>query len=203
LTDNQARVLGSDSNQVLTGYAGTGKTFLASSIAYKRILEDRDFDKLVYMRSAVSTRNIGFLPGNDKEKIEVYEAPYQDTARKLFGRGDAYELLKLKGVVHFTSTSFVRGINLDNTVLIVDECQNMTYHELDSIITRLEENCLVFFCGDMKQADLPNNGIEDFFKVLKSLDQFQFTEFQKDDIVRSKLVKDYIVQKEKVLGRLS
>jgi phosphate starvation-inducible protein PhoH len=202
LTNNQAKVLGSNKSQVLMGYAGTGKTLMASYLAYKAIIEDREFDKVVYMRSAVPTRNIGFLPGNDKEKIAVYEAPYVDTAQKLLGRGDAYEILKAKGIVHFTSTSFVRGINLDNTILIVDECQNMSYHELDSIITRLEENCRVYFCGDMRQADLPNNGLVDFFKVLRAMDQFDFTEFQKEDIVRSKLVKDYIIKKEEVLNRL-
>jgi len=203
LTENQAKVLGSTKSQVLMGYAGTGKTLLASYLAYKSIFEDREFDKLVYMRSAVPTRNIGFLPGTDKEKIAVYEAPYVDTANKLLGRGDAYEILKAKGIVHFSSTSFVRGINLDNTILIVDECQNMSYHELDSIITRLEENCRVYFCGDMRQADLANNGLKDFFKVLKSMGEFDFTEFQKEDIVRSQLVKNYIIKKEEVLGRLS
>lgn len=202
LTNNQAKVLGSNKSQVLMGYAGTGKTYLASYLAYKAVLEDRGFDKILYMRSAVSTRNLGFLPGTDKDKIAVYEAPYEDTAKKLLGRGDAYEILKAKGIVHFTSTSFVRGINLNNTILIVDECQNMTYHELDSIITRLEENCLVFFCGDMRQSDLPSNGLSDFFKVLRAMDQFEFTEFQKEDIVRSKLVKDYIIKKEEVLNRL-
>lgn len=202
LTNNQAKVLGSNKSQVLMGYAGTGKTYLASYLAYKAVLEDREFDKILYMRSAVSTRNLGFLPGTDKDKIAVYEAPYEDTAKKLLGRGDAYEILKAKGIVHFTSTSFVRGINLNNTILIVDECQNMTYHELDSIITRLEENCLVFFCGDMRQSDLPSNGLSDFFKVLRAMDQFEFTEFQKEDIVRSKLVKDYIIKKEEVLNRL-
>lgn len=201
LTMNQARVLGSDKNQVLTGFAGTGKTMLASYLAYKAILEDREFDKVVFMRSAVPTRNIGFLPGSDKEKVEVYEAPYVDTTSKLLGRGDAYSILKTKGIVHFASTSFVRGINLNNTVLIVDECQNMTYHELDSIITRLEENCKVFFCGDFRQSDLKENGISDFFKVLRTMDEFSFTEFQKEDIVRSSLVKNYIITKDEVLNK--
>lgn len=201
LTENQAIVLGSNRNQVLMGYAGTGKTMLASYLAYKAVFEDKEFDKIVYMRSAVPTRNLGFLPGTDKEKIEVYEAPYVDTATKLLGRGDAYNIMKAKGIVHFTSTSFVRGINLNNTILIVDECQNMTYHELDSIITRLEENCRVYFCGDMRQADLHSNGIIDFFKVLKAMDEFDFTDFQKEDIVRSVLVKNYIVKKDEVLDR--
>ena len=193
LTENQAKVLGSSRSQVLMGYAGTGKTLLASYLAYQAVLEDRDFNKIIYMRSAVPTRNIGFLPGTDKEKLAVYEAPYVDTANKLLGRGDSYDILKTKGIVHFTSTSFVRGMNLDNTVLIVDECQNMSYHELDSVITRLEENCRVYFCGDMRQADLQANGIVDFFKVLKAMDEFDFTDFQKEDIVRSQLVKNYII----------
>lgn len=183
------------------GYAGTGKTFLASCLAYRAIFEDRLFNKVVYMRSAVPTRNIGFLPGTDKEKLAVYETPYVDTATKLLGRGDAYEIMKAKGIVHFTSTSFVRGINLNDTVLIVDECQNMSYHELDSIITRLEENCRVYFCGDMRQADLHNNGIVDFFRVLKSMDEFDFTDFQKEDIVRSELVKRYIIKKDEILDK--
>lgn len=201
LTENQAKVLGSSRSQVLMGYAGTGKTLLASYLAYQAVLEDRDFNKIIYMRSAVPTRNIGFLPGTDKEKLAVYEAPYVDTANKLLGRGDSYEILKTKGIVHFTSTSFVRGMNLDNTVLIVDECQNMTYHELDSVITRLEENCRVYFCGDMRQADLQANGIVDFFKVLKAMDEFDFTDFQKEDIVRSQLVKNYIIKKDEILNK--
>lgn len=202
LTANQAIVLGSNKNQVLSGYAGTGKTFLASKLAYDSIFETREFNKLIYMRSAVPTRNLGFLPGTDAEKVAVYEAPYADTASKLFGRGDSYDILKKKGIVHFTSTSFVRGINLNDAVIIVDECQNMTYHELDSIITRLEDNCRIFFCGDMRQADLHKNGLVDFYKVLGAMDEFDFVEFQKEDIVRSELVKNYIIKKEEILNKV-
>lgn len=201
LNKNQAKVLHSDKNLVLVGFAGTGKTYLASYIGYRDMLESNGrYDKMVYMRSAVPTRNIGFLPGNEKEKVEVYEAPYIDIATELFGRGDSYEIMKKKGVVHFTSTSFVRGINLRNAVVIVDECQNMTYHELDSIITRLNDNCRIIFCGDMRQADLYKNGLEDFFNVLRSMDEFDFVEFQKEDIVRSELVKNYIIRKDEVLN---
>lgn len=200
LNENQDRTLRSKKNLVLSGYAGTGKTLLASFLAYKDVLADNsDYDRLIYMRSAVPTRNIGFLPGNEKEKVEVYEAPYADIATQLFGRGDSYEILKHKGFVHFNSTSFVRGINLRNAVLVVDECQNMTFHELDSIITRLNENCRVIFCGDMRQADLHKNGIIDFYRVLHAMDEFDFIEFQKEDIVRSELVKKYIIAKDEVL----
>lgn len=201
LNDNQALVLGSKKNQVLSGYAGTGKTLTASYVAYRDIFVNKLFDKLVYFRSAVPTRNIGFLPGTDKEKLEVYEAPYMDIAAQLFGRGDAYQILKLKNIVHFSSTSFVRGTNLRDAVIIVDECQNMTYHELDSIITRLNDNCKIIFCGDMRQADLAHNGLADFFKVLSSMDSFNFVEFQKSDIVRSELVKNYIIKKDEVLNK--
>lgn len=198
---NQAKVLNSDKNMVLSGFAGTGKTYLASYTGYREILEGTRYNKMVYMRSAVPTRNIGFLPGNEKEKVEVYEAPYIDIATELFGRGDSYEILKKKGIVHFTSTSFVRGINLRDAVVIVDECQNMTYHELDSIITRLNENCRIIFCGDMRQADLYKNGLEDFYKVLRSMDdEFDFIEFSKEDIVRSELVKKYIIRKDEILN---
>lgn len=201
LNNNQAKVLDSDKNLVLVGFAGTGKTYLASYIGYRDMLESNGrYDKMVYMRSAVPTRNIGFLPGNEKEKVEVYEAPYIDIATELFGRGDSYEIMKKKGVVHFTSTSFVRGINLRNAIVIVDECQNMTYHELDSIITRLNDNCRIIFCGDMRQADLYKNGLEDFFNVLRSMNEFDFVEFQKEDIVRSELVKNYIIRKDEVLN---
>jgi phosphate starvation-inducible PhoH-like protein len=200
LNQNQAKVLNSDKNLVLSGFAGTGKTYLASYIGYREIFEGTRFNKLVYMRSAVPTRNIGFLPGNEKEKVEVYEAPYIDIATELFGRGDSYEILKKKGIVHFSSTSFVRGINLRDAIIIVDECQNMTYHELDSIITRLNENCRIIFCGDMRQADLYKNGLEDFYSVLRSMDEFDFIEFTKEDIVRSQLVKNYIIKKDEVLN---
>lgn len=201
LNTNQAKVLNSKKNLVIVGFAGTGKTYLASYLGYKEILEGTgQYDKLVYMRSAVPTRNLGFLPGTEKEKVEVYEAPYIDIATELFGRGDSYEILKKKGIVHFNSTSFVRGINLRNAFVIVDECQNMTYHELDSIITRLNENCRIIFCGDMRQADLYKNGLQDFYKVLKNMDEFDFIEFQKEDIVRSELVKNYIIKKDEVLS---
>ena len=203
LNKKQALVLGSHKNLVISGYAGTGKTLLASYCAYRDIFEEGIFNKLIYIRSAVPTRNIGFLPGTDKEKLEVYEAPYIDIASELFGRGDSYDILKKKGYVHFSSTSFVRGINLRDAVIVVDEAQNMSYHELDSIITRLNGNCRIIFCGDMRQADLFKNGMQDFYKVLKDMNEFDFIDFNdRNEIVRSELVKSYIISKEEVLDLL-
>jgi phosphate starvation-inducible protein PhoH len=201
LNDRQAQVLNSNKNLVISGYAGTGKTFLSSYIAYQEMFSG-NYDKLVYMRSAVPTRNTGFLPGTEAEKIAIYEAPYIDIASELFGRGDAYDILKKKGLVHFSSTSYIRGINLRNAVIVVDETQNMSYHELDSIITRLNDNCRIMFCGDIKQADLYKNGFEDFYEVLRNMDEFDFVDFQKEDIVRSNLVKSYIIKKEEILNRM-
>lgn len=194
LTRNQLKAFESDKNLVLHGLAGTGKTFISSYLAYDDMTKG-DYQKLVIIRSAVPTRDIGFLPGTEKEKASVYEEPYKDIAIDLFQRGDAYEILKNKSMVHFMTTSFIRGITLRDTVIIIDECQNMSFHELDSIITRIGENCRVMFCGDFRQADLKANGLQDFIRVLKRMDKFTFVEFEVEDIVRSDFVKQYIISK--------
>jgi phosphate starvation-inducible PhoH-like protein len=138
------------------------------------------------------------LPGTEKEKASVYEEPYKDIANDLFGRGDAYEILKQKNLVEFMTTSFIRGITLRDAVILIDECQNMSFHELDSIITRMGENCRIIFCGDFRQADLRANGLKDFFQVLKRMDLFTFIEFEVEDIVRSEFVKSYIIAKNEL-----
>lgn len=199
LNDRQKKVLRSKNNLVLTGLAGTGKTFLASYLGYRSILDTGQHERMVYIRSAVPTRDLGFLPGTEKEKIEVYEAPYMDIANELLGRGDAYELMKKKHYISFMSTSFIRGTTLRNAFIIVDECQNMTYHELDSIITRIGEGCRICFCGDARQADLYKNGIKDFYQVLEAMEEFDFISFGKEDIVRSEFVKNYILKKDEML----
>lgn len=195
LTENQRKVFESKKNVVCNGCAGTGKTYITSYLGLDLVLNQREFSRLVYIRSAVSTRNIGFLPGGDKDKVEIYERPYMDIASDLFGRGDAYDILKQKGIIQFLSTSFLRGTTLRDAVIIVDECQNMTYHELDSIITRIGDNCLVYFCGDYFQSDLHGNGLGDFHKVLNKMDSFDFVQFELDDIVRSDFVKEYLIAK--------
>ena len=142
---------------------------------------------------------MGFLPGSVKEKARVYEAPYYAIFNELFGRGDAYEVLKSRNQIQFTTTSFVRGLTFNDSIVIVDECQNMTYQELDSVITRLGDNCRVIFCGDFRQSDFrwddERQGILDFMKIIKTMKSFDFIEFHKEDIVRSDLVKEYIISK--------
>lgn len=194
LTQNQILAFESQKHLVLHGVAGTGKTYISCYLAFDDMIKGI-YDQLVIIRSAVSTRDMGFLPGGEKEKSGVYEEPYKDIAVELFQRGDAYEVLKGRGLLHFMTTSYIRGVTLKNSVIIVDECQNMTFHELDSIITRIGKGCRIIFCGDFRQSDLQKNGLEDFLSVLRKMDAFDLIDFEIKDIVRSNFVKQYITAK--------
>jgi len=194
LTKNQVVAFESNKNLMLHGVAGTGKTFISCYLAFDDMVKNA-YERLVIIRSAVPTRDIGFLPGNEKEKASVYEEPYKDICIELFQRGDAYEILKTKGLVHFMTTSFIRGVTLRNATIMIDECQNMSFHELDSIITRIGQGCRVIFCGDFRQADLTKNGLHEFVRVLKAMEEFEFVDFEIKDIVRSEFVKQYIIAK--------
>ena len=190
-------------NLMLHGIAGTGKSFISLYLGLKQILtENNQYKKVVIVRSVVPTRDMGFLPGNSKEKAKVYEAPYYAICSELFGRGDAYEYLKQKGLVDFVSTSFIRGITLNDCIIIVDEIANMTLHELDSVITRVGKNCKIVFCGDFRQSDFTKeqdrNGLTDFMRIIQRMKSFVFVDFNENDIVRSSLVKDYIIQKDRL-----
>ncbi len=188
----------------LHGLPGTGKTFIATYLGLHSVIVKRFFQKVVIVRSAVPTRNIGFLPGDDKKKTTIYEAPYVDATTKLFDRGDAYQLLKQKGVLEFVTTSYLRGTNIDNAVVIVDEVQNMEYQELRTIITRLGENCRLILSGDVSQDDLSSerfseySGLRQMMKVLDQMDCLARVEFGVDDIVRSQLVRDFILAEDAV-----
>jgi len=192
----------SGKNLLLVGTAGTGKSFLSAYMGMNCILQQQDYEKMLIVRSVVPTRDMGFLPGNSKEKTKVYEAPYYAICTELFGRGDAYEYLKSKNLIEFISTSFIRGITLNDCIVIVDEMQNATLHELDSVITRIGHNCKVIFCGDFRQSDFTRehekNGLTDFMRVVKNMKSFNLIEFDADDIVRSALVKEYIILKDKM-----
>jgi phosphate starvation-inducible protein PhoH len=146
------------------------------------------------------------MPGSKAQKEAVFEQPYTDIVNDLFGRGDAYQILKSKGMMQFMTSSFVRGLTFDNTIIIVDECQSMTYHELDTIITRVGESSKIVFCGDTAQDDLgisknraDVSGLCDFLRVLSTVNSFQCIKFTPEDIVRSGLVKEYIIAKERIL----
>jgi phosphate starvation-inducible protein PhoH len=206
LTENQKRTFeyyAKEKNLMLHGIAGTGKSFISCYLAMKQLLnDDPRYKKVVIVRSVVPTRDMGFLPGNNREKTKVYEAPYQAIFTELFGRGDAYDYLKQKGIVEFISTSFIRGITLNNCIVIVDEIANCTLHELDSVITRVGQNCKILFCGDFRQSDFTKdherNGLVDFMKIINKMKSFEFIDFDENDIVRSAMVKEYIITKDRL-----
>lgn len=194
-----------DKHLFLHGTAGTGKTFIALYLALKEIHNTtNDYNKVYVVRSTVPSRDMGFLPGNQKEKMKVYEQPYYAICSELYDRGDAYDVLKQKAIVEFISTSFIRGTTLSNCVVIVDECQNMDAMELHSIMTRAGENAKFVFCGDFRQDDLSSerkkekSGVIDFMRIIREMDMFAFVDFQPEDIVRSALVKQYIIARERL-----
>jgi phosphate starvation-inducible protein PhoH and related proteins len=202
LTANQQRTFDSyDSgkNLVLHGYAGTGKSFVSIYLALEEILSgDTEYKKLIIIRSVVPSREMGYLPGNIKEKTRVYEEPYKQIVDDLFGRGDAYDIMKNRNVIEFTTTSFLRGLTFNNCIVIIDEAQNLQYGELYTTLTRIGDNCKVILCGDFRQCDLKEyeskNALFDIINILKEMRSVQFIEFGKSDIVRSGFVKDFIIK---------
>jgi len=185
-------------NLMLHGYAGTGKSFISLWLALNEVLNHETHEKIQIIRSVVPSRDMGFLPGSQKEKQRVYEKPYQQICDDLFGRGDGYDLLKMRGIIDFESTSFLRGCTLNNTIVIVDEMQNMTFQELDTVMTRVGDNSKIVFCGDFRQTDLnerERSGLLNFINITRRMNRFAYIEFGKGDIVRSGLVKDYIIKR--------
>lgn len=185
-------------NLVLHGVAGTGKTFVSLYLALNEILRaGGSYDKIIILRSVVPSRDIGFLPGSLKEKTEIYEEPYKIICNELFQRGDGYDNLRQKHVIEFCVTSFLRGLTFNNCIIIVDEMQNMSYQELTTIITRVGDNCRIVFCGDYEQTDLhkekEKEGLKHFINVIKEMSEFTFIQFNYHDIVRSSLVKNFII----------
>ena len=191
------------------GCAGTGKSFIALYNALKDVLDpETPYEKVYIVRSLVATREIGFLPGDHEDKSDIYQIPYRKMVKYMFKMAsDAefemlYANLKAQGTLDFWSTSFLRGVTFDDAIIIVDECQNLNYHELDSIITRAGENTRIMFCGDGVQSDLTKiqerNGITDFQRILTKMESFALIEFGIEDIVRSGLVKEYILAKNAI-----
>ena len=208
LTKNQKRAFESFESGlqhlVLHGVAGTGKSFISLYLALKELMgtNQNQYQKVMIMRSVVPTRDMGFLPGGFTDKQKVFEAPYHAIFQELYGRSDAYDYFKRKGLIEFCTTSFIRGITLSNCILCCDEIQNMSGHELDSVITRVGENTKVVFSGDITQSDFRHSddrdGLRKFMDILKKMEMFEFIEFEQDDIVRSRLVKSYIIEKLKL-----
>ena len=209
ITDNQKRFFDEwDAGKMIYAYgvAGTGKTFIALYKALRDVLgETTPYEKIYIVRSLVATREIGFLPGDHEDKSLLYQIPYKNMVQAMFEMPDdnsyemLYDNLKAQETISFWSTSFIRGTTLDNSIVIIDEAQNLNFHELDSIITRVGQDSKIVFCGDAAQTDLQKiserTGIIDFQRILQNMDEFSLVEFGVEDIVRSGLVKSYLINK--------
>jgi predicted ribonuclease YlaK len=212
ITENQKRAFDAykkGKNLFLYGAAGTGKTFISLYLAMQEVLDNRTpYDTVYLVRSAVPTREIGFLPGDEEDKTALFQVPYQNMVKFMFEQpnetafANLYDRLKNQGSLFFLTTSFLRGITLDNAIIIVDECQNLNFHELDSITTRVGQDSKIIFCGDVMQTDLQKQyekeGIVTFMKILEAMNEFENIEFNIGDIVRSGFVKNYLINKIKM-----
>ena len=212
ITDNQKIVFDTWKKgkcQFLFGAAGTGKTFISLYLALKDVMDlKKPFNKVVLVRSLIPTREIGFLPGDEEDKAALYQVPYMNMVQFMFQMPNEqqfntqYDRLKGQGSLFFLSTSFLRGLTFDNSIIIVDECQNLNFHELDTIITRIGQDSKIVFCGDFDQTDLvrqnERNGLHDFLRILGEMEEFNCLEFTIGDIVRSGFVRSYIINKMKL-----
>ena len=212
VTDNQKVVFESykkGQNQFLYGCAGTGKTFVTLYLAMQEVLRnDTPYDRVVMVRSLIPTREIGFLPGDEEDKAALYQVPYSNMVQFMFKQPNEqafsmlYDRIKSQGSFYFLSTSFLRGLTFDNSIIIVDEWQNLNFHELDTIVTRVGQDSKIMFCGDFMQTDLSKvnerNGLHDFLRILEEMEEFNCLEFNIGDIVRSGFVRNYLIQKTKL-----
>jgi|TARA_R110000796_G_scaffold43140_2_gene106080 predicted ribonuclease YlaK len=212
ITDNQKEIFSTwkkGLNQFLFGAAGTGKTFVSMYLALQEVMDlKKSADKVILVRSLIPTREIGFLPGDEEDKSALYQVPYRNMVQFMFEMPNEqafnglYDKLKSQGSLYFLSTSFLRGLTFDNSIIIVDECQNLNFHELDTIITRVGQDSKIMFCGDFGQTDLiknnEKNGLHDFMRILEEMKEFNCTEFTIGDIVRSGFVRSYLINKTKM-----
>jgi len=202
ITDNQIKTFNAyeDGDHLfLHGCAGTGKTFISFYLALREVMSGKTKrNKLIIIRNAQSSKDIGFLPGTEKEKLAVYESAYKAICSELFQRGDAYDILKTKGIIEFHSTSFLRGTTIDNAVILVDEVQNQRYSEMRTVLTRTGDYSRIILCGDTKQDDLTSerykesSGLKDMMRVFDNMDSMTTIHFDLEDIIRSGFVKQFL-----------
>lgn len=206
LTENQEKTFEAyeaGKHLVLSGSAGSGKSFLAMYLGLRELLEENShYNRIIIIRSAVPSRDLGFVPGTLEEKAKIYQEPYQNIVNELIGRGDAWHFLINKGIVEFQTTSFLRGLTFRDCIIVFDEFQSATFHEIDTVLTRVGENCKFVLCGDLNQNDLnmkkEKSGLLDSIGILEKLSGVVHIKFNHDDIVRSGFVREYLIQKEKL-----
>ena len=206
LTDNQTKTFEAyeeGKNLVLSGSAGSGKSFLALYLALKDVLTFGSYyKKIIIIRSAVPSRDLGFVPGTLEEKSKIYQEPYMNIVNELVGRGDAWHFLFNKSIIEFQTTSFLRGLTFNDCVIIFDEFQSATFHEIDSVLTRVGENCRFVLCGDHAQNDLnikkEKSGFIDAVNILSNISETERIQFTIDDVVRSGFVRSYLQEKERL-----
>lgn len=206
ITENQSKLVdcyGQGKHLLAIGSAGTGKTYLTTALALKDVMRNDKYDKVIFIRSAVQSRDQGFMPGTHKEKMAYFEAPYIDIVNDLFEDPMAYNMLKTKGQINFMSSSFLRGLTFDNSIIIVDECQSMSYHEIATIMQRVGQDTKIIFCGDTKQNDLIKSkydvsGLAQFIKVFSRMSSTATIKFNVNDVVRSGVVKEFIMAEEEL-----
>jgi len=190
-------------NLNMQGCAGTGKSFIAMYLAFDALKQNK-FKKLAIFRSVVPSRDVGFLPGSLEEKAKMYEIPYRAITQELYGRPDAYDIMVKKGVIEFVTTSYLRGTTFRNTIMFLDEVENCSFQECDTVLTRAGEGSRVIIAGDYYQSDLmrekEKEGLAKFTAILNAMgEEFKFIGFTKQDIVRAGLVKNYIIAREEYM----
>jgi len=206
LTENQEKTFEayeSGNHLVLSGSAGSGKSFLAMYLGLKEILDEGShYNRIIIIRSAVPSRDLGFVPGTLEEKAKIYQEPYMNIVNELIGRGDAWHFLLNKEIIEFQTTSFLRGLTFRDCIIVFDEFQSATFHEIDTVLTRIGENCKFILCGDVNQNDLnikkEKSGLHDAISILDKVKNVTHISFGIQDIVRSGFVKEYLMVKEKL-----
>ena len=186
---------------ILMGCAGTGKSFISVYLGLESVFDAHtSFKKLAIVRSAVPSRELGFLPGDEAGKISSYKRPYVQIVNELLGRADGFEILEKKGIIEFVSTSFLRGTTINDTVIFLDEIQNLSSTELHTVVTRIGKNSALILAGDFFQNDLSDNesGLKEFYEIAKRVKNFKIINFSEKDILRNEFIKEYIIAKNAV-----
>ena len=196
-TENQRKmVVLMDKNDMLfaVGPAGTGKTYTAVALAV-RALKEKEVRKIILTRPAVeSGENLGFLPGDLKEKLDPYMQPLYDALRDMIPHEKLESYIE-KGIIQIAPLAFMRGRTLDNAFVILDEAQNTTHNQMKMFLTRMGKSAKFIITGDPGQIDLPRkqvSGLKESLLALKDINGIAQVFFDDKDVVRHKLVRSII-----------